>query len=90
MRKAVALAIDEPTIASRVMLGLGHPTWEMWGPGVNGYDAALDVRPKTDPAKAKQLLAEAGYPDGFRVAAGLPERPLCDGRADLHRDRVRC
>jgi peptide/nickel transport system substrate-binding protein len=72
VREAVALAIDEPTITSRVMLGLGHPTWEMWGPGVNGYDAALDVRPKVDPAKAKQLLADAGYPAGFRVALDCP------------------
>ena len=68
VREAVGLAINEPAIASRVMLGLAHPTWEMWGPGVNGYDAALDVRPKPDPAKAKQLLTEAGYPDGFKVA----------------------
>jgi peptide/nickel transport system substrate-binding protein len=72
VREAVALAIDEPAIASRVMLGLGHPTWEMWGPGVNGYDAALDVRPKADTAKAKQMLADAGYPAGFRVALDCP------------------
>ena len=72
VRQAVALAIDEPAIASRVMLGLGHPTWEMWGPGVNGYNAALDVRPKVDPAKSKQLLAEAGYPDGFQVTLDCP------------------
>jgi peptide/nickel transport system substrate-binding protein len=72
VRQAVALAIDEPPIASRVMLGLGHPTWEMWGPGVNGYDAALDVRPKPDPAKAKQLLADAGYPGGFRLSLDCP------------------
>ena len=72
VREAVALSIDEPAIASRVMLGLGHPTWEMWGPGVNGYDAALDVRPKADPAKAKQLLADAGYPNGFRVTLDCP------------------
>src|ERR1700744_795894 len=72
VRRAVALAIDEKAIASRVMLGLGHPTWEMWGPGVNGYDPALDSRPKADPAKARQLLADAGYPSGFRVALDCP------------------
>jgi peptide/nickel transport system substrate-binding protein len=72
VREAVALAIDEPAITSRVMLGLGHPTWEMWGPGVIGYDAALDVRPKVDPAKARQLLAEAGYPNGFHVGLDCP------------------
>ena len=72
VRQAVALAIDEKAIASKVMLGLGHPTWEMWGPGINGYNAALDVRPKVDPAKSKQLLAEAGYPNGFRVGMDCP------------------
>ncbi len=72
VREAVAVAIDEPTIVNRVMLGLGHPSYEMWGPGVNGYDAALDVRPKVDPARAKQLLADAGYPSGFRVALDCP------------------
>ena len=72
VREAVALAIDEPAIASRVMLGLGHPTAEMWGPGVNGYDAALDVRTKPDAAKAKQLLADAGYPNGFKLGLDCP------------------
>jgi peptide/nickel transport system substrate-binding protein len=72
VRQAFSLAIDEQAIASRVMLGLGHPTWEMWGPGINGYDAALDVRPKVDPAKAKSLLAEAGYPNGFRIGLDCP------------------
>jgi peptide/nickel transport system substrate-binding protein len=72
VRTAIALAIDEPAIATRVMLGLGHPTWTMWGPGINGYDAAQDVRPKPDPAKAKELLAEAGYPNGFRLGFDCP------------------
>ncbi len=72
VRQAMQLAIDENAIASRVMLGLGHPTGEMWGPGVNGYDAALDVHPKPDPAKAKALLTEAGYPAGFRLGMDCP------------------
>jgi peptide/nickel transport system substrate-binding protein len=63
----MALAIDEDAIVSRVMRGQGRATWELWGPGVNGYNAALDVRPKVDIAKAKALLAEAGYPNGFEV-----------------------
>jgi peptide/nickel transport system substrate-binding protein len=72
VREAFALAIDETAIVQRVMGGLGHPTWLMWGPGVNGYDASLDVRPKPDPAKAKQLLADAGYPNGFSVGFDCP------------------
>ncbi len=72
VREAFALAIDEAAIASRIMRGQAHPTWQMWGPGVNGYDKAQDTRPKADPAKAKQLLAEAGYPDGFSMSMDCP------------------
>jgi peptide/nickel transport system substrate-binding protein len=72
VREAFALAIDEPAIVQRVMNGLGHATWTMWGPGVNGYNASLDARPKSDPAKAKQLLADAGYPGGFSIGFDCP------------------
>jgi peptide/nickel transport system substrate-binding protein len=44
----------------------------MWGPGVNGFDKAQNERPKADPAKAKQLLAEAGYPNGFNMSMDCP------------------
>jgi peptide/nickel transport system substrate-binding protein len=72
VREAFALAIDEDLIASKVMLGLAHPTWLMWGPGVNGYNAKMDVRPKPDLAKAKELMAAAGYSSGFKVAFDCP------------------
>jgi len=72
VRQAFVLAIDEPVIAQKVMLGQAHPSFEMWGPGVNGYNAKLDVRPKADAAKAKQLLAEAGYPNGFKLGMDCP------------------
>jgi peptide/nickel transport system substrate-binding protein len=72
VREAFALAIDENAIVQRVMGGRGHPTWEMWGPGVNGYNATLDVRPKPDPDKAKKLLADAGYPSGFSIQFDCP------------------
>ena len=72
VRQAFAMAIDENLIASRIMRGQAHPTWEMWGPGINGYNAALDKRPAVDIAKAKQLLADAGYPNGFRLTLDCP------------------
>ena len=72
VRRALALAIDEEAIVKRVLRGQGHATWLMYGPGVNGYDAALDKHPAVDLAKAKALLAEAGYPDGFGITLDCP------------------
>lgn len=72
VRRAFALAIDEQAIAQRVMRGNARPTWLMWGPGVNGFDTEMNVRPASDPAKARALLAEAGYPDGFQVTLDCP------------------
>jgi len=72
VRQAFAMAIDEPAIAARIMRGQAHPSYMMWGPGINGYNAELDKRPAVDIAKAKQLLADAGYPDGFRLTLDCP------------------
>jgi peptide/nickel transport system substrate-binding protein len=72
VRQALTLAIDEDAIAAKVMRGFAHPTALLVGPGVNGYDAALDKRYPQDPAAAKKLLAEAGYPDGFEVGFDCP------------------
>jgi peptide/nickel transport system substrate-binding protein len=79
VRQAMVLAIDENAIVQRVMRGQGRPVWELWGPGVQGYNAAFDVRPKPDVAKAKALLAAAGYPNGFEVTLDCPnDRYIAD------------
>ena len=54
----------------------------MVAPGVHGHSKDIDVVMKPDPAGAKKLLAEAGYPDGFEFV-GLPEQPLRERRAHL-------
>ncbi len=72
VREAVALAIDEDAIARKVMRGQAHPTWTLWGPGVSGYDPALDHRPPPDPARARALLAAAGYGGGLGVTRDCP------------------
>ncbi len=72
VREAFALAIDENAIAKVVMQGQAKPTWELWGEGINGFNPALNIRPKTDVAKAKALLAEAGYPNGFGITLDCP------------------
>jgi peptide/nickel transport system substrate-binding protein len=72
VRQAFTMAIDEEAIAAKVMRGFAKVTALMVGPGVNGYDPALDKRFPYDPAAAKKLLAEAGYPDGFEVGFDCP------------------
>jgi peptide/nickel transport system substrate-binding protein len=72
VRQAFYQAIDEDAIAAKVMRGFAHPTALMVGPGVNGYDPKLDKRFPHDPAAAKKLLADAGYPNGFEVGFDCP------------------
>jgi peptide/nickel transport system substrate-binding protein len=72
VRRGFYQAIDEEAIKTKVMRGFAHPTALMVGPGVNGYDPALDKRTPYDPTAAKKLLAEAGYRDGFEVGFDCP------------------
>ena len=72
VREAFAHAIDEDTIAAKVMRGLATPAGLLVGPGVAGFDPALNRRPDYDPAEAQRLLAEAGYPDGFSLVMDCP------------------
>ena len=81
VRQAFYQAIDEDAIAAKVMRGFAHPTALIVGPGINGYDPALDKRYPYDPAAAKKLLAEAGYPDGFEVGFDCPNDRYVDDEA---------
>jgi peptide/nickel transport system substrate-binding protein len=72
VRQAVYLAIDVETIRAKVLRGLAVPTGSLVAAQVNGYGAAADKRLPYDPARAKQLLGEAGYPSGFEVTLDCP------------------
>ena len=56
----------------RIMRGAATPTGLMVAPGISGFDPALNKRLPYDPAAAKKLLAEAGYPNGFEVGMNCP------------------
>ena len=63
VRQAVAAAIDRDAVLGPAVFGFGTPTVEIFPPG---YWAGLGVKASTpDVAKARQLLADAGYPQGF-------------------------
>lgn len=64
VREAISLAIDRAAIVERVLNGEGVPAAQVVPDGFFGADPALRPDPH-DPARARRLLAEAGFPDGF-------------------------
>jgi peptide/nickel transport system substrate-binding protein len=71
VRQAMAYAIDRQTLIDLMMFGYGTPIGSHWSPSTPYY---VDLTGKFayNPAKAKELLAEAGYPDGFEATIKLP------------------
>lgn len=67
VRQAINYAIDRQTLAKAVLGTYGVPTDETVLPGADGYSPAAASEYPYDPAKAKQLLTQAGYPNGFTL-----------------------
>ncbi len=72
VRRAVAHAIDINAIRDKVMRGASVPAGLMVAPQVNGFVAALNTPFTHDPARARQLMGEAGLEDGFSVILDCP------------------
>ncbi len=71
VRRALSMAIQREALAERVMEGTAQATGQWLPPGTFGYNPA--VRPPAyDPAGARALLAEAGFPQGFRLTLHSP------------------
>jgi peptide/nickel transport system substrate-binding protein len=72
VRLAISKAINRKAIVERVMEGFATAAGNLVSPPVFGYAPAL--KPEAyDPAGARKLLAEAGYPDGFAVTLDAPK-----------------
>ncbi|MGZ5267905.1 MAG: ABC transporter substrate-binding protein [Caldimonas sp.] len=67
VRRAVYHAINVDLIVQKVLRGQAVPTGAYLSTRVDGSLAELDKRLPFDPPKARALLAEAGYPNGFSV-----------------------
>ena len=72
VRQAVAHAINVPAILQTIMRGNAEEVSQLVSPAMNGYTAGLAARPAFDPDRARALLAEAGYPDGFTFGLKCP------------------
>lgn len=72
VRQAIDLAIDDQTIVDTILQGAGTPMLTRVPSGVNGCNEDLVGKYNYDPERAKELLAEAGYPDGFSMKIEAP------------------
>jgi len=68
VRQALNYDTDRTALVSALFAGVGTPTEQVTVPGGYGYLASLNTVYPYDPAKAKQLLAAAGYPHGFTMS----------------------
>lgn len=73
IRQAINYAIDIPEIIKTAFYGKGEPSGSPVIPGlINIYDESLKDPYPRDPEKTKELLAEAGYKNGFSLEITVP------------------
>lgn len=71
VRTALSLAVDRQALVRGPLRLLASPVGQLVGPEVFGYHDALPPAPH-QPERARELLAEAGFPDGFSVDLDYP------------------
>ncbi len=71
VRRAMSMAINRQAITSRTMENAGIPAGQFMPEGAYGYSPDL-LPPAYDVERAKALMAEAGYPNGFRIVLRSP------------------
>jgi peptide/nickel transport system substrate-binding protein len=82
VRQAAQYAVDRENLAKVMGFGLAKPAYYVfWTPALLGYNESIPAY-KFDLAKAKSLLAEAGFPNGFdlelMVTARDPDRKISE------------
>jgi peptide/nickel transport system substrate-binding protein len=88
VRQAVHLAMDKPQLAQIVLFGHGTPTHCAIPPVHPFFNKSIGF--KTDIAKAKKLLAEAGLAKGFEITIIAPEgRPARERLAVATREMLK-
>jgi oligopeptide transport system substrate-binding protein len=79
VREALNLAIDRKLLVDRVTLGGQEPAGGFVPPGLDNYEAMNRVQ--FNPERARQLLAEAGFPEG----RGFPRKEILINTSEAHR-----
>jgi len=82
VRRALMMAVDRNLLVKAVSSGLGQPIGSHYTPNDPGYVDLTSVLPY-DPAKAKALLAEAGYPSGLSFSFKTPQMAYASRSAEV-------
>ena len=80
VREAIDLAIDRQALAEVAMEGLGKPQSQVVTPNIFGWNKDIP-EDKPNLARARQLMQEAGYPNGFKVVFSFTNDRLPGDRA---------
>ncbi len=77
--QAISHALNRQELIDVANFGYGEPLWQPFPDGYVAHSDALDDLYPYDPAEAKKLLAEAGYPDGIDIELSVyAEEPLAE------------
>jgi ABC-type transport system substrate-binding protein len=84
VRMALEYAIDKAALVKVTGYGIFEPAYQLMTPGSIGYIESLPKR-TYDETKAKALMAEAGYPDGFKctLAITIPAPDIKDAQVAI-------
>lgn len=89
VRQALEHALDRELLAESLTGGTATPAYSPVPSDSWAHDPAVDALYPYDPAKAKELLAEAGYPDGVTVTVGQIDDPYYSRLAQAVQDMVK-
>jgi ABC-type transport system substrate-binding protein len=77
VRQALNHAVDKAAIVKNILKGVGRVADSPFGPGMFGYAPVTQYT--HDPAKARKLLADAGYPSGFKTTMLVSPGEIASG-----------
>ncbi len=80
VRKAMAHAIDREAFNQAIQFGLAAKSFQPYGQGDWAYDPALDGVYEYDLDKARELMAQSNFPDGFTF--DMPSIPIYQSRLE--------
>jgi len=72
VRQAINMAINKKAMAKELLKGVASPASQIAGFGTTAYMPELEKMYPYDPERAKELLEEAGYPNGFETIFWIP------------------